>query len=117
MSPGNEEGPVKVYVLYPSTGKRLVVRWESDRVDVSKFLTNVSGLLGHPVTHLTVKCGAPERGSFAKTHPGWDERIRMTYQADSGVVTLSLYKLNGEVVADVVVDEHLVPEFKNYPYF
>lgn len=109
---------VHVHVLDPSSGRRLVVdNATGEKLVLEPFFAQVSSLLGRQIAHVHVKHGMPERGSFASSHPGWDERIRSGYAIDSTSISLSCYRVGDDLVADVVVDEELVPSFKNYPYF
>lgn len=102
-------------VLDPSSGSRFELKMAEPKVDVLHVLALLTGCLGHEAEELSFKQGVPTKGSFAATHPGWDERIRTIHKEGSVVAYIYLY--DGERVADATVNEFKMEEYKAYPYF
>ena len=106
------------HVLDPSSESRFKVTVQSCKsaaVLESSFWATVEQKLGRSISTLEVKQGAPERSS-QRDYPGWDSRIRFGCERDTGMIC-SCYLLEKDVVVDVVVDAHLVDNYKGWCYF
>ena len=101
-------------VVDPQTGTRHEFPISDGSFETADILKQLSEKLGRECSKLTLKIGPPKRGQFASSHPGWDERIRMTQE---GKQSPKPYGLGDVYCVDATVDEDDCPGYKGYPYF
>ncbi|CAM9654882.1 unnamed protein product, partial [Chrysoparadoxa australica] len=90
--------------LHPSTNTRFEVTLLAP-VNSGELITRCKESLGRGVTSVSIKVGPPKAGPFAMTHPGWDDRMRVTGKPESGSLSARPYRevSTGRILLDVVV--------------